>query len=721
MKRNERPLHAPVPVWLMSVVLFAFCGTSLAADVTFRVDMSTQVGHGLFDAASDLVVVRGTFNAWSGVVDVLSDPDTDHVYEFVLELTPGYYEYKYVIVPSVGPDRWESSIDNRVLTAVGDAVLDVVWFDDDETVLIPPQDTEVLFAVDMSREEASGRFDPGVDLVAVRGGHAALGDWTDDGVVLEREGAGLTYSVWVEFDGLTNFPVRHKFVVMNDGDPGDVTWENNIEDRSFVVIGDESDDLPPPDGNGYVEYVVGDAVFDHGAGWEPHEIVLGADLSFLPQLQSLGAEYSVDGAPGEPLGMFADHGFSLVRLRLWHTPAEPWHGLDATVAHAVAAKAAGHRLMLDLHYSDTWADPGHQSKPAAWEALAFPALVDSVYGYTNSVIGGFRDAGVLPDYVQIGNEITAGMLWDDGHVGGAWDTPQQWSQLGQLLAAGVSGVRDSLPEGEWPRIVIHVDSGGNNGACRWFFDGVTAEGVDFDVIGLSFYPWWHGTLGDLRANMHDLAARYGRRIMVVETAYPWTLEGNDSTGNFVDSSDDLHAGYDATPEGQEAFLTELMAIIESVPGGLGTGAAYWEPDYLTVPGGPGNPYENLTLFDFDGEALPALGFSIPTATSVPECDPDVGEGHGVAPSLKPPRPNPFESSTSLACEVPGGGARVSARVFDTSGRLVAVLADEFLEGGSHSLDWNGRDSSGRPVASGVYLFRLEARDQFAFSKVVLVR
>jgi arabinogalactan endo-1,4-beta-galactosidase len=343
------------------------------------------------------------------------------------------------------------------------------------------------------------------------------------------------------------------------------------------------------------------------------EMILGADLSFLPQLLSLGAEYSVDGTPGEPLGMFADHGFGLVRLRLWHTPAAPWHGLDATVAHAADAKAAGHRLMLDLHYSDTWADPGHQSKPAAWEALAFPALVDSVYDYTNTVIRRFRDEGVLPDYVQIGNEITGGILWDEGHVGGAWETQQQWSQLGQLLSAGVSGVRDSLPPEQWPEIVIHVDNGGSNGVCRWFFDGVVEQGVDFDVIGLSFYPWWHGTLTELRANMHDLATRYGRGIMVVETAYPWTLEGDDSTGNFVDSTDDLHAGYDATPEGQKAFLEELLTIVNGVPDGLGDGVVYWEPGYLTVQGGPGNPYENLTLFDFYGDALPGLGLSIPSS------------------------------------------------------------------------------------------------------------
>jgi len=363
------------------------------------------------------------------------------------------------------------------------------------------------------------------------------------------------------------------------------------------ITGDGIDELPPG--------------VDHGAGWTPHERVLGADLSHLPQLVSLGAEYRVDGTPAEPLAVFADHGYGLVRLRLWHTPAEPWHGLDATVEHAVKAKAAGHELMLDLHYSDTWADPGHQTKPAAWEGLAFPSLVDSVYAYTNAVIRRFRDEGVLPDYVQIGNETSGGMLWNDGRVGGAWENPQQWSQLGELLSAGAAAVRDSLREGQWPVVVIHVAEGGNNGLCRWFLDKLAQEQVEFDMIGVSYYPWWHGTLEDLRGNLHDLATRYGRELMVVETAYPWTLDSNDGVGNFVDSSDDLLPEYEATPEGQKAFLEELLAVVEGVPAGLGAGVVYWEPGYLTAPGGPGNPYENLTLFDFDGDALPGLTFSAP--------------------------------------------------------------------------------------------------------------
>jgi arabinogalactan endo-1,4-beta-galactosidase len=705
---------------VVAAVLAVSLGTAGAAEITFRVDMSTQAGYGLFLPGSDAVVARGTFNGWSGDAEMLSDGDGDLVYELALELANGAYEYKYVVVPAAGADRWEDSIDNRLLEVSGDDTLDVVWFDDDMTVPVPPQDTEVLFSVDMSLESSWGRFYPEQDLVTVRGGHDALGGWSDAGATLERRGSSAVYEAWIEFEDLSNYPVPHKFVVLREGDPGSSEWEDHIEDRTFRITGDEVDEQPPG-GNGYAERELPLAVFDHGPGWLPGDRVLGADLSHAPRLLSLGAEYRVDGTPADPLDIFADHGFGLVRLRLWHTPAEPWHGLSATVAYAAEARAAGHELMLDLHYSDTWADPGHQTKPAAWEGLSFPSLVDSVYAYTNAVIRRFRDEDALPDYVQIGNEISGGLLWNDGRVGGAWDTPQQWAQLGELLDAGVAAVRDSLPEEQWPEIVIHVDNGCSIGLCRWFFDGLDGEGVDFDVVGVSYYTWWHGHMADLRGNLHDLATRYSKPVMVVETSYAWTLEGYDDTGNFVDSVDDLHPGFDATPEGQLAFLRELLAVVEGVPEGLGAGVVYWEPAYLAVPGGPANPHENLTLFDFDGDALPALGFSIPWGTSVPGGNGEPEEGHGAVPTVAPARPNPFGSRTSLACEVPSGGARVSAKVFDTAGRLVAVLADNYMDGGCHTLDWDGRDRSGQAVASGVYFLLVEAPEHSELGKVVLLR
>ncbi|MBD3347792.1 MAG: hypothetical protein GF400_01195 [Candidatus Eisenbacteria bacterium] len=578
--------------------------------------------------------------------------------------------------------------------------------------------TDVTFTVDMSLEAAWGALDPASDVVAVRGNHSALGNWSGAGAALVREGATMVYSGRVRFEDLQpGEGVEYKFVVNEAGDPASVIWEESIANRTFAASGEEPDDFPPPDGDGYAELALPSTYFDHDEAWEPEDRLIGADLSFLPRLLSLGAVYRVDGLQVQPLEAFREHGYGTVRLRLWHTPDEPWHGLDATVAHAVDAAEAGHEIMLDFHYSDTWADPGHQEKPAAWVGLPFSALVDSVYAYTNAAMVRFRDEGVIPSYVQLGNEISQGMLWDDGRVGGAWDTPEQWSNLGALLDAGVAAVRDSIPEAQWPGIVVHVDNGGSNGLCRWFFDNLADEGVSFDAIGVSFYPWWHGTLWNLRDNLRDLANVYGKELLVVETAYPWTLEGNDETGNFVDSADDLHPGYDATPAGQAAFLRDLLAIVEGAPGALGRGVIYWEPGYLTVPGGPGNPYENLTLFDFDGDALPGLGFALPWETSTP----GGGEDHGSLPLLAPCSPNPFGATTRMELAVPCGGANVGVHVYDVSGRRVATLAEGFRRGGVHCLRWSGDADDGEGAAAGVYFCRAIVGERTDTAKIVHVR
>lgn len=341
---------------------------------------------------------------------------------------------------------------------------------------------------------------------------------------------------------------------------------------------------------------------------------LGADLSFVPRLRSQGVTYRADGVASGPLAIFRDAGYSIVRLRLWHTPDEPWHGIDSTVAFAREVRAAGFELMLDLHYSDTWADPSQQSIPAAWEWESFPDIADSVRAYAGGVVRRFRDAGAAPASVQIGNEIDGGFLWDEGRVdwpGSACDTPERWVRLTTLLRAAAAGVRDGAPAGEAPRVVLHLALGGDNARCRWFLDHAFAAGVDPDVIGVSFYPWWHGALADLEANLDDLAARYAREVQVVEAAYPWTLEGQGPTANFVGEEAQLRPGFPATPEGQRDWLRALYDVVRAVPGGRGGALLLWEPAFLAVRGGPDNPVENLALFDFEGNALPGLRFTTP--------------------------------------------------------------------------------------------------------------
>lgn len=329
----------------------------------------------------------------------------------------------------------------------------------------------------------------------------------------------------------------------------------------------------------------------------------GVDVSFLEQVEAGGGTYRDAAGERDALEIFRDHGINFVRLRIWHTPPDGACGLGSTLRMARRAKALGLGVLLDIHYSDTWADPGHQSMPAAWVDLEFPDLTRAVHDYTASVVGAMRDDGASPDIVQIGNEITGGFLWEAGRVGGARD--DNWPRLAALLAAGAAGARAGFAPGQTPAILLHVDAGGSNEVCRRFFDHALAEGVPFDLIGVSYYPWWHGSLDDLRANLDDLSERYRKPVLVVETAYPWSLAASDKTHNIVGEASQLAPGYPASVEGQRAFLAAERSIVRGVAGGRGVGMFAWAPDWIPAPAF-GSAWENVAWFDFDGNALPAL-------------------------------------------------------------------------------------------------------------------
>jgi len=335
------------------------------------------------------------------------------------------------------------------------------------------------------------------------------------------------------------------------------------------------------------------------------EFIRGADCSALIEIEEHGGIFKEGGIPKDALRIFKDHGVNYIRLRLWHTPAGGYCDLEKTLRAAGRAKALGLKFLLDLHYSDTWADPGRQAKPAAWESLSYEALEDSVYRYTRNVIAALKNRDAAPDIIQIGNEITCGMLWDDGRVCGAFDTERQWGRLAGMIEQGIRGARDGLAPGDSARIMIHIDCGGDNAGSRRFFDHILARRVDFDIIGLSYYPWWHGTPGDLEHNVHDLARRYGKDIIIVETAYPWTLKWSDNTHNIVGDPGQLLAGYPATVEGQADFLRALIELVRDIPDNHGLGLFYWEPEWISTPR-LGSPWENVTLFDFSGELLKSI-------------------------------------------------------------------------------------------------------------------
>ncbi len=335
------------------------------------------------------------------------------------------------------------------------------------------------------------------------------------------------------------------------------------------------------------------------------DFIRGGDLSSLYRLEQAGAVFKHDGQPAPALEILRDAGMNLVRLRLWHTPAGGVNGLEETLATARLVSDAGLSLLLDFHYTDSWADPGKQPTPAAWRGLAFEVLLDSVEQYTHDVIAAFKAQGTLPEMVQLGNEITSGMLWPSGqlYAPGA-DPAEEWNRFGQLLKAARAGLERALEPNESVEVMLHIDRGGSYSDTQWFFDHIIAQGVEFDVIGLSFYPWWHGSLSALRTTLNGAARRFNKDIVVVEMAYPFTLQWNDDNHNKVGEPEHVLSGYPASPTGQDSYLGELRRIVEAVPEGRGRGFVYWEPAWIAWPGSSGSSWENVALFDFSGELTP---------------------------------------------------------------------------------------------------------------------
>jgi arabinogalactan endo-1,4-beta-galactosidase len=313
------------------------------------------------------------------------------------------------------------------------------------------------------------------------------------------------------------------------------------------------------------------------------DYAIGADLSFLRQAEAQGVVFKDHGEARPGLQIFKDHSYNWVRLRLFHTPTTLPNNLEYTLALAREAKALGFHFLLDLHYSDTWADPAHQSIPKAWRTKSHAELVQAVLAWTRDTIAAFGAAGVLPDMVQIGNEVTAGMLWPDGRL------PDHWAEFADLLKAGIDGVRAGATGGAMPRIMIHIDRGGDSNGTRYFFDRLETYKIPFDVIGLSYYPWWHGALDDLRSNLASAANRYRKDIIVVEAAWNWKpAEYRKKSGPWAE-----------TPEGQRCFLEAVNQAVRATPGNRGIGVFWWEP---AVTG----HLRSRGFFDDDGNALPVI-------------------------------------------------------------------------------------------------------------------
>jgi len=314
------------------------------------------------------------------------------------------------------------------------------------------------------------------------------------------------------------------------------------------------------------------------------DYAIGADISFARQAEQQGVVFKENGVVTPVLEILKAHGYNWVRLRLFHAPTDLPNNLDYTIASAKAAKKLGFHILLDLHYSDTWADPAKQFTPKAWVGSSHEQLVKAVFAYTRDTIAALRSADVLPDIVQIGNEVISGMLWPDGRL------PDNWDHFAALLKAGIAGVAAGADDGPHPRIMIHIDRGGDVEGTKYFFDKLNSYHVPFDVIGQSYYPWWHGSLNDLRDNLRFMAKTYKKNIFVVETAYNW------KPTEYINKK----APFPETPEGQKQFLAAVNRVVQETPGGLGKGIFWWEPAV------PPQPISSRSFFDDNNNVLPVI-------------------------------------------------------------------------------------------------------------------
>ncbi len=365
-------------------------------------------------------------------------------------------------------------------------------------------------------------------------------------------------------------------------------------------------------------------------------MILGMDLSTLEETEALGGRLTRNGRAWEPFTLLRQCGVDGLRLRLWNDPYAPSGtpyeagGCDLACVKRLARRGidAGMHWMLDLHYSDFWCDPSRQRLPKAWEKLSFDALCGAVYAFTRDTLGSLARDGLAPRFVQIGNEITGGMLWPHGRITGEGEARREsFSRLAALLEAGARAVRESSDAS----IVLHLERSDDNARYREWFDFMRAAGVPFDVIGVSYYPFWHGGLAGLKRNLDDMAARYGKDVMVVETAYPFTGEHYDPKADKINlvingslgMADGSPPPYPFTRSGQAAFVRDMLSLVSGIAGGHGAGLYYWEPAWLPLPGSSwaseaarayieeeykpgGNEWANQCLFDYAGAANPAL-------------------------------------------------------------------------------------------------------------------
>ena len=319
--------------------------------------------------------------------------------------------------------------------------------------------------------------------------------------------------------------------------------------------------------------------------------ITAADISNFPEIAATNPIfYDLNGNQNDFLSILKNSGITTIRLRLWVHPITQHSGFNEVQVFSETLKQMGFKIWLSLHYSDSWADPGQQSPPALWQELDIETLKDSVYNHTAKVM-----QVIAPDFIQIGNEINSGFLHPTGEISANYE---QFISLVQEGCAAVRAYSNSS------KIIIHY--AGIEGAS-WFFNKV--DHIDYDIMGLSYYPIWHGkSLSTLKSTMQQLSTVHHKNIVIAETAYPFSLDWNDWTHNIVgDDTQLILPTYPATPTGQQHFIKAIKSLTKDLEHGIGF--CYWGAELIAWKGNQSqnaSPWENQALFDFDNHALPVL-------------------------------------------------------------------------------------------------------------------
>ncbi len=330
------------------------------------------------------------------------------------------------------------------------------------------------------------------------------------------------------------------------------------------------------------------------------EFIRGMDISTYPEMLDKGYRYyDYDGNEVNLIDFAVSQGFNYARLRIWNDPhnvpeAKGYCDLAHTKKMVQEIKKRGIGLLLDFHYSDWYADPGTQTKPSAWEGLDRDELITAVYDFTKDVLWELDDAGVYPDMVQIGNEIRCGMIWPEGKT-------DNWPMLARLINAGIKAVRDTQGRRD-TKLMLHLDQGGRYDYLEEWFDNCLSHGVtDFDIIGLSFYAFWHGGYHDVKNSMEKLAERYHKPLILAEVAHGYrTIKDG-----LYDKPQEELSGYPSSPKGQKEVLELEMCITANITGNKGLGVFYWEP--FCMPGGMDDAWaKSMSLVDENGKAMEGI-------------------------------------------------------------------------------------------------------------------